>query len=82
MRTRTPRVDVSAGVIQLALKTRLRDVVIAVVLCLEKRGAGFVRQLCIAVHIEVHLFELLVSHNIDGFLSALEVEFKLSIFFI
>ena len=39
MRTRTPRVDVSAGVIQLALKTRLRDVVIAVVLCLEKRGA-------------------------------------------
>jgi hypothetical protein len=45
MRARAPRFDVPSGVIQLALKTRLRDVVIAVVLCLEKRGAGFVRQL-------------------------------------
>ena len=39
MGARAPRVDVPVGVIQLPLKTRLRDVVIAVVLCLEKRGA-------------------------------------------
>jgi hypothetical protein len=30
----------------------------------------------------MHLFKLLVSHNVDGFLSALEVEFKLTVFFV
>ena len=78
MWARTPRVYIPPGVIHLARETCLR----VIVLCLEKRCARFVRQLLIAVQIEVHLLELLVSHNINGFLSALQVEFKLTIFVI
>jgi hypothetical protein len=32
-------------------------------------------------HVELHLFDLLVSHDVDGLLSTLEVEFKLPLFF-
>lgn len=74
----TPRVHIPPWVIHLARESCLR----VIILCLEKRCARFVSQLLIAVQIEVHLFELLVPHNINGFLSALQVEFKLTIFVI
>ena len=74
--TGAPRVHVPST-IQLA-----RHTVVDVALRLEKRGAWLVWQQRIAVHIEMHLLELLIPHNVDGFLCAFEVEFKLSVLLI